>query len=81
MDEIFRTDRDPDMAEEFPDRMCAICQLTTEGVQLDICRMCFKEICGDCAFKGSGGRFCSRNCHEAFLYGADEEDLAELEKE
>jgi len=81
MDEIFRIERDPDMAEEFPDRVCTVCKETSTGVHLDICRMCFRDVCTDCAYKGPWGRFCSRVCNESFLYGSDEEDLAELEKE
>ena len=73
MDNFFDDEIDESLADDFPERACFSCGDDIENVQLEICRICFREFCADCAFKGPWGRFCSDGCNESFMYGADDE--------
>ncbi len=73
IEDFFQEDHDEVLKEEFPERKCMVCSLTITSVQLEICRVCFREYCGDCAFRGPWGRFCSPACNEDFFYGDDDE--------
>jgi hypothetical protein len=73
-DFFFEEDYDETLAEEIPERECYKCQSSAENVQLEICRICLREFCGDCGYKGPWGRFCSDHCNESYFYGADEYD-------
>ena len=75
-EDFFQEDHDEVLKEEFPERNCMVCSLTTVSVQLEICRVCFREFCGDCAFRGPWGRFCSAACNEDFYYGDEDEKEA-----
>ncbi len=78
MDNFFEDDLDEELQDEFPERACYLCGDDVENVQLEICRICLKEFCADCAYKGPWGRFCSEGCNESFMYGAeDDEDRPE----
>jgi hypothetical protein len=73
-DFLFEEDYDETIAEEIPDRECYKCGESNLAAQLELCRVCRREFCGDCAVKGHWGRFCSETCHEAYFYGDGENE-------
>jgi hypothetical protein len=71
---LFEEDYDETLAEDIPERECYKCGEPFAGTQLDICRICLREFCGECAYRGPWGRFCSENCNESYFYGEGEGD-------
>ena len=72
---LFEEDYDETLAEEIPERECYKCGELAQEAQLEKCRICLREFCGDCAYKGAWGRFCSLTCNDAYFYGeGDHED-------
>ncbi len=59
------------------DEVCAICAIEREAAQLQRCKVCHRIFCGDCAFSGRSGRFCSRECGDIFFFGLEEEPTDE----
>lgn len=58
-------------------KLCNVCGSTSELIQLERCRMCFKWFCTECGYRQSGRRFCSENCAQIYFYGDMDEDEQE----
>ena len=63
-----------------PERVCVGCQADGEHVRLEMCGICRRNFCPDCAHRaGHGRRFCSPECARAYYFTGepdDDEDLA-----
>ena len=73
-DFLFEEDYDETLAEEIPERECYKCGETSTEAQLEICRVCYREFCGDCSTKGPWGRFCSEVFNEVYFSGDGENE-------
>ncbi|MEA2572275.1 MAG: hypothetical protein QOI24_4276 [Acidobacteriota bacterium] len=55
-------------------RACTVCGETDETARLEHCPVCRKDFCPDCAYRGTGRRFCSDVCARTFFYGDIDDD-------
>ncbi len=62
------------MIEQSDERSCVTCGATDGVAHLEICRMCRRIFCLDCAWKMRGVAFCSEGCGSMFFQGDEEED-------
>ena len=71
---IFRV-QEPLAMAEIHERLCVGCGDTDEASRLEVCGVCRRFFCADCAFRGGFGRkFCSPECGRAYYFGGDEDD-------
>jgi hypothetical protein len=60
---------------ESPERVCVGCNDTEEMAHLEMCSICNRFYCADCAYKGGFGRkFCSAECGRAWYFTGDNDD-------
>ena len=58
-----------------PERVCVGCGETEETARLDLCTVCGRYFCPDCAHKaGFGRKFCSPECARAWYFTGDSDD-------
>jgi hypothetical protein len=55
-------------------RACSACGETEETARLEVCPVCRKDFCPDCAYRGTGRRFCGGDCARTFFYGDIDDD-------
>ena len=58
---------------------CARCQVTDQEQRLEICTICKKLFCHDCAYAFAGKNFCGKGCGSYFFFGEGDEDMTEDE--
>lgn len=57
------------------ERVCVGCGDTEEMAHLEMCSVCARYFCPDCAHKaGFGRKFCSPECIRAFYFSGDSDD-------
>jgi hypothetical protein len=56
------------------ERVCVGCGDTEEMAHLEVCTLCNRFFCPDCAFRALGRRFCSEQCARGFFYGDADDD-------
>lgn len=59
---------------EFQERVCVGCGDSEEVVRLELCGVCRKNFCPDCAHRAAGHRFCSRECARAWYFAGENDD-------
>ena len=63
------------MSSNPSERSCVICGDTEEMARLEMCSICRRDFCHDCAYRATGRRFCGAACARTFFYGdIDDED-------
>ncbi|MCD6451970.1 MAG: hypothetical protein J7L64_06385 [Acidobacteria bacterium] len=53
---------------------CDVCGTDYPGEQLNMCPICHKHFCSECAVRRGGLEFCSTSCSEFFFFGEEEEE-------
>ena len=56
------------------ERVCVGCGDTEEMSHLEVCALCNRFFCSDCAYRALGRRFCSDKCARGFFYGDADDD-------
>lgn len=57
------------------ERACVGCGMTEEHVRLELCSICRRSFCSDCAHRaGHGRRFCSPECGRAYYFTGEPDD-------
>ncbi len=59
---------------EIQEKVCVGCGDTEEQARLEMCGMCRKSFCPDCAHRAFGHRFCSGDCARAYYIAGDMDD-------
>jgi len=60
---------------EVYDRLCSGCGGEEQAGHLEVCSICHRWFCPDCAFKAAFGRkFCSPDCARAYYFSGDSDD-------
>ena len=55
-------------------RVCAVCGDPEENVRFDLCGICRRIVCADCAERAFGRRFCSHECARAYAFAGESDD-------
>ena len=57
------------------ERVCVVCQADDEHVRFEMCGICRRHFCPDCAHRaGHGRRFCSPECGRAYYFTGEPDD-------
>jgi len=64
---------------EIHDRICVGCGVAQEEAPLELCTICQRHFCPDCAHKGYGRKFCSPDCARAYYFTGETDDDQDLE--
>ena len=65
---------------EVYEQVCVTCGSTGESVRFEICTICNRPYCLDCAYKaGHGRRFCSPDCARAYYFAGELDDDEDVE--
>jgi hypothetical protein len=68
--------------DHFEERVCAGCGADEQVGHLEICGICQRFFCPDCAHKaGFGRRFCSPVCARAYYFAGEFDDDQDSEPE
>lgn len=60
---------------ETSERVCIVCGADGEVVRLELCFICGRGYCIDCAFRTTfGRRFCSSECGRAYYFTGELDD-------
>jgi len=59
---------------EIPERVCVGCRDTEEQTRLEVCGVCRRNFCADCAHRAFGRRFCSHECSRAYYFAGESDD-------
>lgn len=60
---------------EIHDRVCAGCGAGEVAGYLEVCSICRRHFCADCAHKaGFGRKFCSPDCARAYYFSGESDD-------
>jgi hypothetical protein len=67
---------------ESAERVCVGCGDTEEAARLELCSICSRHFCSDCAHRaGHGRRFCSPECARAYYFTGEPDDDEDVESE
>jgi len=55
-------------------RVCVACGDPEENVRFDVCSICRRVVCADCAERAFGRRFCSHECARAYAFAGESDD-------
>lgn len=65
---------------DMPERVCVGCGDTEDAARLDVCGICRRFFCADCAHRAAfGRRFCSVDCARAYYFAGEPDDDEDLE--
>jgi hypothetical protein len=59
---------------EVHDRICVGCGGGEDIGHLEVCSICQRHFCADCAHKGFGRKFCSHECARAYYFTGETDD-------
>ena len=58
-----------------PERACVGCGESEENLRLEMCSICRRPFCAECAHRaGHGRRFCSPECGRAYYFTGELDD-------
>jgi hypothetical protein len=61
------------------EKVCRVCGESEEMVRLELCGICSRYFCSNCAHRAFGGRrFCSPECAKAYYFFGEPDDEDEL---
>lgn len=64
------------------ERVCVGCGKDEELVRLEVCGICARFFCADCAHRaGFGRRFCSSECGRAYYFTGEADDDEDTDAE
>ena len=66
---------------EIHERVCRACGAGAEATRLEMCAICQRFFCPDCAHKGFGRKFCSPDCARSYYFTGETDDDENLEPE
>jgi hypothetical protein len=67
---------------EIADRVCVGCGAGEDAARLEVCGICHRLFCADCAHRAAfGRRFCSTECARAYYFAGDPDDDEDAEIE
>ena len=56
------------------ERVCVGCGGNEETKHLEVCPICNRYFCADCANRALGRRFCSNDCSRSYYYHGESDD-------
>lgn len=67
---------------ELQERSCVVCGAGEESMRLEVCTICRRPFCPDCAHKaGFGRKFCSPECVRNYYFTGEPDDDEDAESE